>query len=144
MKPKTATVLYRVFTLPFAAFMLFGGYAELSHSPEGEAIMRHLGYPLHVLDVLGVAKLLGALALLQPWLRTAKEWAYAGFTFNLIGACVARAAAGDSLMLIVSPLLFLTWMAFSYLFWKKRQAQRLAPAESPVEGYPAPLSAVAV
>jgi uncharacterized membrane protein len=126
MKPRTQTILYRSFTILFAAFMLFGGYSELSMRPEGQVIIRHLGYPLHVMVVLGVAKILGALALLQPWFRTAKEWAYAGFTFKLLGACAARAAAGDSTMLIVSPLLFLAWMLVSYVLWKTAPAPRVA------------------
>lgn len=120
MKTTVLNLLYWVFTVPFAAFMLMAGIIELLQGPEGQEIMRHLGYPLHVLTVLGLGKTLGALALVQPWFRIPKEWAYAGFTFNLLGACVARAAAHDSTALIVSPLLFLAWMLASYVFWQKR------------------------
>ncbi|UYZ57848.1 DoxX family protein [Hymenobacter latericus] len=128
MKAKATTALYYATTLLFSAFMLMAGIMELLQGPEGREIMRHLGYPEHVLLVLGAGKVLGALALVQNRYATLKEWAYAGFTFNFLGACAARAAAHDSTMLIVSPLLFLSFMGLSYLLWKKRQGQRLQSA----------------
>lgn len=135
MNPKTTRILYWSFTLPFAAFMLFGGISEVIHHPSGQEIMRHLGYPEHVLTVLGIGKLLGAVALVQPWLRTPKEWAYAGFTFNLLGACVARAAAQDGFWLVASPLLFLGFMLISYGLWRqltRQQAHTAEPHTAPV------------
>ncbi|OON67711.1 DoxX family protein [Hymenobacter sp. CRA2] len=124
MSPKTAAVLYWSLTLPFAAFMLFGGISEVIHHPSGLAIMEHLGYPPHVLTVLGIGKLLGAAALLQPWFRGIKEWAYAGFTFNLLGAFAARYAAHDGFWLVASPWLFLAFMAATYLLWHRLLRQR--------------------
>ncbi|MCC3156751.1 DoxX family protein [Hymenobacter sp. 15J16-1T3B] len=124
MKPKTIATLHWSFALPFAAFMLFGGISEVIHHPSGQEIMRHLGYPEHVLTVLGIGKLLGAAALLQPWHRTLKEWAYAGFTFNLLGASVARSAAHDGFWLVASPLLFLGFMLISYALWRRLLAQQ--------------------
>lgn len=119
MHPKTTRILYWSFTLLFALFMVFGGISEVIHHPSGQEIMRHLGYPEHVLTVLGVGKLLGAVALVQPWFRTIKEWAYAGFTFNLLGAAVARYAVHDGFWLTVSPLLFLGFMLLSYALWRR-------------------------
>lgn len=119
MKPKTIKVLHWTVTGLFSVFMLMAGIVEFIQSEEGKEIMRHLGYPLHILIVLGAGKILGAIALLQTKFKTIKEWAYAGFTFNFIGACVARADAGDSTALIISPLLFLAGLLLSYFFWKK-------------------------
>jgi hypothetical protein len=48
--------------------------------------LAHLGYPSYLLAILGTAKLLGAPALLQNRFPTLREWAYAGFAFDLIGA----------------------------------------------------------
>jgi len=59
------------------------------------------------------------IALMQTKLRTIKEWAYAGFTFNFIGAFAARASANDRFKLIISPLIFLSFMFVSYFLWKK-------------------------
>lgn len=141
MKPKTARILYWSFTLPFALFMTFGGISEVIHHPSGQEIMRHLGYPEHVLTVLGIGKLLGAVALVQPWFRTVKEWAYAGFTFNLLGACVARYAAQDGFWLVASPLLFLGFMLVSYALW--RLVAQLRAEASNESRYTFPLVATA-
>lgn len=141
MKPKTARILYWSFTLPFALFMIFGGISEVIHHPSGQEIMRHLGYPEHVLTVLGIGKLLGALALVQPWFRTIKEWAYAGFTFNLLGACVARYTAHDGFWLVVSPLLFLAFMLVSYALWRRVAQRRTEAATDSRYAFPLPAMA---
>ena len=123
-KAKTIQVVYWVITSLFAAMLLMGGITELMQVEEGQQIIRHLGYPIHVMPLLGLGKTLAAVALLQRRFRTIKEWAYAGVTFNLIGACTARASAGDSTMLILSPLLFLAVMFVSYFLWKRVESFR--------------------
>jgi len=106
--------------------MLMAGIVEIMRTPEGQEIMRHLGYPVYILTIIGVGKAVGALSIIQPWFRTLKEWAYAGFTVNMLGAAASRAYAGDSAMLILSPLLFLAVLLTSYLLWKKRLPQAVA------------------
>ena len=118
MKPKTIHRLYRAVTVLFAALLLMAGITEAVAHESGQAIMRHLGYPVHVLHVLGVGKILAAVALVQRRFPTVREWAYAGVTFNLLGAFVARAAAGDSAGLILSPLIFLAVLFASYFLGK--------------------------
>ncbi|GAB5518870.1 MAG: DoxX family protein [Rhodothermales bacterium] len=82
-----------------------------------------LGYPTYVPALLGIAKLLGALALVAgPILarfRTLTEWAYAGFTFNLIGATVSHMAAGDGVAGFAPPLVFLAILMVSYALWRR-------------------------
>jgi len=55
-----------------------------------------LGYPAYFLRLLGVAKLLGVGALLIPGRPLLKEWAYAGFTFDLLGALASHLATGTA------------------------------------------------
>lgn len=121
---KPIKVLYWVITGLFAAMMLMAGITEAIQHESGRLIMRHLGYPEHVMIVLGVGKILAAIALVQPRFRTIKEWAYAGLAFNFVGACAARAYAGDSTALILSPLLFLTVMFISYFLGKRVESLR--------------------
>ncbi len=82
---------------------------------------QHLGYPLYLLGILGTAKLLGALALIQPWFGRLKEWAYAGFTINLIGAVWSHIVMGDPFM---APLLFMVLLGVSYFFYHKAAVVR--------------------
>jgi hypothetical protein len=124
MKPKTIHHLYRAVTVLFAALLLMAGITEAVAHESGQQIMRHLGYPEHVMHVIGVGKILAAVALVQRRFPTVREWAYAGVTFNLLGACVARAAAGDSAGLILSPLIFLVVMFASYFLGKTSERLR--------------------
>ena len=46
--------------------------------------IRHLGYPMYFGNALVIFKILGVLALVIPQIpKRVKEWAYAGFAFNL-------------------------------------------------------------
>jgi hypothetical protein len=119
MKPKTIKIFYWVFTIIFSFLMLMDGIIKIMQVEEGVEIMKHLGYPVYVLTILGIANVLGAIAILQNRFRTIKEWAYAGFTFHFIGASMSRAYGGDGAMLIISPLIFLAVMFVNYYFWKK-------------------------
>ena len=49
-------------------------------------LIERLGYPLYFLVILGIGKLLGAVALVIPRIPRLKEWAYAGVPFDLTGA----------------------------------------------------------
>ena len=132
MTPKAILLLYRIITVMFAALLLMAGITEAIVHESGKEIMRHLGYPEHVLHVIGTGKILAAIALVQRRFPTVREWAYAGVTFNLVGAFVARAAAGDSLALILSPLIFLSVLFVSYFLGKKAERLRANGQGQPV------------
>jgi hypothetical protein len=70
---------------------------------------------------LGVWKLLGAIVVVIPRFPRLKEWAYAGFFFNLTSAAATRAFAGDSAGDIIAPLVFLALVVAS---WALRPASR--------------------
>ena len=75
---------------------------------------KFLGYPQYLIPLLGLAKLLGALALINPWFPKLKEWAYAGFTFTLVGAIWSHISTNTP---FTSPLVFLLLLALSYFFY---------------------------
>jgi len=54
-----------------------------------------LGYPTYITYYLGVAKVLGLVAIWSNYSATLKEWAYAGFFFNFLLAFSAHINAGD-------------------------------------------------
>ena len=96
----------------------------LMHIEEGQEIMRHLGYPIYLMTILGTAKVLGAIAIIQNKFKLVKEWSYAGFTFHFIGAAASRYYGGDSFILIISPFIFMAVMFVSYFLWKKMEAAK--------------------
>ncbi len=76
--------------------------------------MTKLGYPLYVLKILGTFKILGAIAIAMPGAKRLKEWAYAGFVFDFIGAAASHALNGDAPFEVVPPMVFLAIVLGSY------------------------------
>ena len=109
----------------FCAVLGFSGFAHSARIDFVAEGVTGLGYPAYLMTILGVAKLLGVLALLAPGRPLLKEWAYAGFTFNLLGATVSHFFAGDPLGDSLRPLAPLLLCAASYLL---RPASRRVPA----------------
>src|SRR5262245_25048334 len=83
----------RLMTGVLAIAMTASGIAFLIGPPGVIEALRALGYPSYFRFVLGPAKLLGATAVLGSR-STLREWAYAGFTFDLVGAIASHILAG--------------------------------------------------
>ncbi len=113
------TILYWVFTTLFGLPTLAAGIFDFSGAQEAVEVITHLGYPPYLLKILGTAKVLGMAAILVNRFTTLKEWAYAGFAINFIGASASHVFAGDPVTNIVIPLIFLALLMGSYAFWKK-------------------------
>jgi DoxX-like family len=107
-------ITYWVSTGLVAAMSLLAGFAYLSGSPQAVQGFAHVGYPQQLRIILGIAKPLGAIALLVPGMAKLKEWAYAGFAFAWISAFVAHHLAGDGPRAF-SPLVLLVLLVVSYL-----------------------------
>ncbi|MBS7564479.1 DoxX family protein [Mucilaginibacter sp. Bleaf8] len=119
MKPQAIKTLYWILTILFALAMLGDGYGGITRQQAGVEVLNHLGYPIYSMVIFGVAKVLGALAILQNRFATIKEWAYAGFTFNFIAAAASRAAVGDPAGQLVPPVVMLVILFVSYFLWKR-------------------------
>lgn len=119
MKLSTLRILYWVFTLLLASFMLFSGVSELMQTESAQKALTDLGYPVYLNLILGVAKILGAIAIVQTKFTIIKEWAYAGFTIDFIGAGVSIALSGGEPIYALVVLPFLIVLFVSYALWKK-------------------------
>lgn len=112
-------IAYWVFTGLISLGMLVGGIFDFMAGPQVAEGMAHLGYPLYLAYILGVAKVLGVIAILTNKSRTLKEWAYAGFTFNLFGASISHLFSHDPVGHIVTPLVGWVFLMISYSQWRK-------------------------
>ena len=119
MNPKTIKIIYWVATILFSMAMMLSGITELMQNEQSKEVLLHLGYPIYLNLILGVAKVLGAIALLQMNFKTIKEWAYCGFAIDIIGASASIYFAGDGILKALFPAVFLAVMFVSYFFWKK-------------------------
>ena len=105
---------YWLATALFCLAMTAGGTMNLLRVEPQQAAIANLGYPMYLMTILGVAKILGVIALLAPRLPLLKEWAYAGFTFDMLGAAASHSFVGDSPAEIVTPLVVLAIAIASY------------------------------
>ncbi|TBO40982.1 DoxX family protein [Pedobacter kyonggii] len=110
---------YSITTIIFALMMIMDGVGGITQQEAGQEVLKHLGYPMYLLIIVGIAKLLGAASILQNKFIAIKEWAYAGFAINFIGAFASRAFVGDGISLLIPPLIALVIMFIPYILWKK-------------------------
>jgi uncharacterized membrane protein len=94
-------------------FMLFSGVMYFIADAPAESFER-LGFPDYFRIQLGIAKLVGGVALLVPLPRWLKEWTYAGFTIDLVSALIAHLAVGDPVSTIVVPVVLVAVLMVSY------------------------------
>jgi len=94
-------------------FMLFSGVMYFIADAPADTFER-LGFPDYFRIQLGIAKLVGGVALLVPLPRWLKEWTYAGFTIDLVSALIAHLAVGDPASTMVMPVALLAVLMVSY------------------------------
>lgn len=124
-RERLRVIAYWVTTVLGPASFIIGGVLFLSHSEQQVATLTQLGYPPYLLYILGFWKVLGVIAVLIPGFPRLKEWAYAGFFFELTGAATSQAFAGGDAGQILAPLGFLALVAAS---WALRPASRRLPS----------------
>ena len=117
---KTTKILYWVFTVLILALMLFSAISTFIPNPQGAEIAKHMGYPLYIFKFLAVAKILGVIALLVPGYARLKEWAYAGFFFDLVGATYSFIVIGDPVASWAPMFIFIAILFGSYIFYHKK------------------------
>ena len=112
----TATILIFLFEGVLPAFT-----SQTEMAKEG---IRHLGYPAYFGVMLTVFKVLGALVLLIPQVPgRIKEWAYAGFAIDFIGAAVSLWVVDGPGAEAFFPLIVLLVLVVSYIYYHKLKAQ---------------------
>lgn len=124
---KTTNILYWISTGLLAALMLMSGVTNVLSVPEAVEGFKHLGYPPYLLPFLGVAKLLGVVALLVPGFPRLREWAYAGFFFDLVGAMYSGLSVGDPLSQWLPVVVFFLILAVSYQTNRRRTEAAAQP-----------------
>jgi uncharacterized membrane protein YphA (DoxX/SURF4 family) len=117
---KRNKIIYWIATIWLSLGMLSTGIVQLfklnGDGPGSLSSMTHLGYPVYFVTLLGIAKILGVIALLVSKFPLLKEWAYAGFFFMMSGAIFTHIAAGNSIGEIFPPLLLLILTVVSWYF----------------------------
>jgi len=116
---KTNKITYWIATIWLALGMVSTAAVQLLKMKTGQGgvdSINHLGYPVYLLTILGVWKVLGVVAVLIPKFPLLKEWAYAGFFFAMTGAIFSHIAMSDSIKEIFPSLLLLMLTVVSWYF----------------------------
>lgn len=120
---KKTRIAFWIVTGLFAAFMLMSGIVDAISTPNALKFFKQLELPAYLSPFLGIAKILGAIAILIPGFPRLKEWAYAGLFFDLLGAAYCGLASGQPasgavFMILPIGLLFVSY----WLFHRKSRA----------------------
>jgi hypothetical protein len=113
---KRNRIIYWIATIWLALGMTATGIVQLIKMKEEVDMMAHLGYPIYLLTILGIWKILGVVTVLMPKFPLLKEWAYAGFFFAMSGAVFSHLAIGDGAKELFGPTLLIVLTAVSWYF----------------------------
>lgn len=117
---KKINIWYWTFTALFVVLMTLSSIPDVLLQEEAVEFMSTLGYPAYFVRFIGIAKLLGCLAILIPGFIKLKEWAYAGLFFDLIGAVYSMLAVSGWNIQMSFMLLPICTGILSYYFNSKR------------------------
>jgi hypothetical protein len=118
---KRNKIIYWIATLWLSLGMASTAIVQLLKTKVEVDRMELLGYPVYLLTILSIWKILGVVAVLVPKFPLLKEWAYAGFFFAMSGAVFSHFANGDPAKEFFGPTLLIVLTIVSWYF---RPAER--------------------
>lgn len=122
-RPVGKKVIYWTVTLLLAAAIMLSGIGQLMQFGGNLELVTSLGYPLYVLTILGIWKVLGAIVLIVPGLPRLKEWVHAGIFFLMTGAALSHAFANDYGDYGFNLILPLSYAALNIFSWALRPSK---------------------
>jgi|HubBroStandDraft_2_1064218.scaffolds.fasta_scaffold58717_2 uncharacterized membrane protein YphA (DoxX/SURF4 family) len=122
--PRWRTIAYWVATVLVAAPAAVAGTMDVLRIQPLFSQLLQLGYPAYFATILGIWKVLGAVALLTPRYPRVKEWAYAGMFIDYTAAVVSYVAVGvGSASNLSGPVMSVAFLAAS---WALRPPSRIS------------------
>jgi hypothetical protein len=121
---KTTKIIY--WTTTILIFLFDGLVPALTSNTEiARQGISHLNYPDYFRVMLTFFKVIGALALILPFVKGRfKEWAYAGFGINFTCAAVSHWVVDGFGAMAIIPLVAFAILAVSYIFYHKLNEKR--------------------
>lgn len=113
---KRNKIIYWIATLWLSLGMTATAIVQILRTPDEIERMNTLGYPVYLLTIVAIWKLLGVVTVLLPNFLLLKEWAYVGFFFLVSGAVISHLAVGDNPAELFGPSLLLILTIVSWHF----------------------------
>lgn len=123
-QPRGKMISYWSVTLLLAAAMMLSGIGQLMQYGGNVELVTNLGYPLYILTILGIWKVLGVIALIVPGFPRTKEWAHAGIFFLMTGAALSHVFVDDYGDYGFHMILPLSYAALNIASWALRPKSR--------------------
>lgn len=123
-QPRGKMIAYWTVTLLLGAALMLSGIGQLMQYGGNVELVTNLGYPLYILTILGVWKVLRVISLIMPGFPRLKEWAHAGIFFLMTGAALSHAFANDYGNYGFSIILPLIYAALNIASWALRPRSR--------------------
>lgn len=108
---------YYVATTLLSLMMLGGAGMYVFNHTEVANVFEALGYPTYIIYPLAVAKVLGIIAIWSNFNKSLKEWAYAGFFYDLVLAVAAHVSIRDGEY--APAIVGMALLVVSYVFQQK-------------------------
>lgn len=118
MNNKTINIIYYIGTALLTFIMCFSAFNYFTNYEMIAGFFESFGYPTYLIYPLAVAKVLGLLAVWTNLNGSLKEWAYAGFFFDILLAFLAHLKAGGGYMFVAIAFVGLV---LSYWAWRKKE-----------------------
>jgi hypothetical protein len=125
---KKINIAYYVVTGLLTLGLGLGAVGNLMSSEESLVIYRSIGMPDYLCPFLGLAKILGLIAIWIPGYPRIKEWAYAGLFYDLLGATYGGIVAGPEPAGASFIVIIIVFVFASYFLYHKRLKAAAAPA----------------
>ncbi|MEO8067249.1 MAG: DoxX family protein [Flavobacteriales bacterium] len=119
---KKINIAYWITNGLFAVFMILSSLDNVVSGEQSVAFIHDkMGYPVYFIPWIGVAKILGAIAILLPMLPARmKEWAYFGLFMDLSTAIYSFIALGEPASGYAPMFLFIAVLCVAYWLHHKR------------------------
>ncbi|MGN7402532.1 DoxX family protein [Cytobacillus praedii] len=125
MKTKGKMIAYWTVTSLLAVAIMLSGIGQLMQYGGNVELVTNIDYPLYILTILGIWKVLGAIALLMPGFPRLKEWVHAGIFFLMTGAALSHVFANDYGDYGFNIILPLSYAALNIASWVLRPKSRI-------------------
>jgi len=119
-------IIYWVTTIWLALGMLSTGIVQVLKVKEEVENFASLGFPVYLMTIIGIWKILGVIAILMPRFLLLKEWAYGGFFFVMSGALLSHISSGHTMQQLFGPGLLLVLTVLSWVFRPASRRLRVA------------------
>ncbi len=133
MKKNKINLAYWITLMILSIGFLFSAIPSILKLPYAvEYFTNVLKLPEYLLFFTGIIKLLGLVVLYVPGFPRLKEWVFAGFAFNLLGAWYCNVAALHSYTAGIPVVIYLAILFLLYYLYERKKIMHSSIISEPV------------